>query len=137
MTGVLSQRLLHPGASTTEILQIYISLIRCFAQLDPKGVLLDRVARPIRRYLKDRDDTVKVIVAGLLADGEGGDGDGEAATSNSDVLAELAVELGRASELASQEAEDDGDLEWDDMRWVPDPVDAGPGEDAGAVHAGV
>jgi anaphase-promoting complex subunit 2 len=30
--------------------------------------MLDRIARPIRRYLRDREDTVKVIVSGLLAD---------------------------------------------------------------------
>ncbi|KAI9834999.1 MAG: hypothetical protein M1819_002722 [Sarea resinae] len=121
--NVLSQRLLQPGASTIEILQVYISLIRAFTMLDPKGVLLDRVARPIRRYLRDRDDTVKVIVAGMLADTE--DENGEPILRSGEVLVELAVELNRATELASQ-GDDDGDLDWDDMHWVPDPVDAGP-----------
>jgi anaphase-promoting complex subunit 2 len=32
----LLQRLLHPGASTVEILQVYISIIRAFHILDPK-----------------------------------------------------------------------------------------------------
>ena len=121
--SVIAQRLLHPGASTTEILQIYISLIKSFALLDPKGVLLDRVARPIRRYLKERDDTVKVIVTGLLADAE------SSAAASPDVLVELAVELSQASELAGR-GDDDGDLDWDDMAWVPDPIDAGPGKSA-------
>ena len=114
---VLSQRLLQPGASTTEILQVYISIIRAFTILDPKGVLLDRLARPIRRYLRDRDDTVKIIVGGLLADSEDD-------TSNPDALVELAIELNKLTELS--EADDDpGDLDWDNMSWVPDPVDAG------------
>ncbi|KAI9701929.1 MAG: hypothetical protein M1836_001273 [Candelina mexicana] len=121
--GVLSQRLLHPGASTIEILQIYISLIRAFSMLDPKGVLLDRVARPVRRYLRDREDTVKILVEGLLADTE--DEDGDTVQPGGEVLVELAFELNKATQLANQD-DDDGELDWDDMRWVPDPVDAGP-----------
>ncbi|KAI9760787.1 MAG: hypothetical protein M4579_001417 [Chaenotheca gracillima] len=122
--GTLLQRLLHPGASTLEILQAYISLIRSFNLLDPKGVLLDRVARPVRRYLRERDDTVRVIVAGLLANVEE-DGDDQSLQTE-DTLTELAVELNRASELSAQTTEQDGDLDWDDMEWNPDPIDAGP-----------
>lgn len=121
---MLSHRLLQPGASTVEILQVYISLIRSFSLLDSKGVLLDKVARPIRRYLKDREDTVKVIVTGLLADTE--DDDGEPAVSTGDVLVELAIELNRASEIAAHHADDDADLDWDDMNWTPNPIDAAP-----------
>ncbi len=128
--AVLSQRLLHPGASTIEILQIYISLIRAFSMLDPKGVLLDRVARPIRRYLRDREDTVKILVEGLLADTE--DEDGDPILPGGEVLVELAFELNKATELANQD-DDDGELDWDDMQWVPDPVDAGPGK---SLHRG-
>ena len=117
---VLSSRLLQPGASTTEILQFYISVIRAFAVLDPKGVLLDRVARPIRRYLRERDDTVNIVVGGLLANPED---DSNAA----DVLFELAAELSKATGLTGEDDMDDGDLDWDDMSWMPDPVDAGPG----------
>ncbi|KAI9810823.1 MAG: hypothetical protein M1827_006030 [Pycnora praestabilis] len=122
--SVLSQRLLQPGASTVEILQFYISIIRAFILLDPKGVLLDRVARPLRRYLKDRDDAVQVIVEGLLADVE--DENGEPILPGGSVLIELAHELHQITEIANQ-GDDDGELDWDDMRWVPDPVDAGPG----------
>ena len=118
-SSVLSHRLLQPGASTTEILQVYICIIRAFSVLDPKGVLLDRLARPIRRYLRDRDDTAKIIVGGLLAD-ETND------LRATDALVELAVELNKASNIASGD-DDDGEMDWDDMNWVPDPVDAGPG----------
>ncbi|KKZ68092.1 hypothetical protein EMCG_06304 [[Emmonsia] crescens] len=117
--SMLIQRLLHPGASTVEILQIYISIIRAFTQLDPRGVLLNHVARPIRRYLRERDDTVKVIVGGLLADTV--DADGQPITSSSDTLVELAIELSKAHELLLQD--DSGELDWDDMNWMPDPID--------------
>ncbi|MCJ1395155.1 hypothetical protein MMC18_008036 [Xylographa bjoerkii] len=117
-SNVLSQRLLQPGASTTEILQVYVCIIRAFAVLDPKGVLLDRLARPIRRYLRDRDDTAKIIVGGLLADETDDPG-------TTDALIELAVELNKVTNIASGD-DDDGEMDLDDMNWVPDPVDAGP-----------
>ncbi len=120
-TSVLSQRLLHPGASTVDILQMYISLIRVFSLLDPKGVLIDRVARPVRRYLRERDDTVKVIINGLLSKNSEGN------EANPSELSDLAAELNRSSERAAQ-TDDDQELDWDDMHWTPDPVDAGPGK---------
>ncbi|KAJ5880387.1 uncharacterized protein N7473_011440 [Penicillium subrubescens] len=119
---ILTQRLLHPGASTVEILQVYISIIRAFHLLDPKGVLLDRIARPIRRYLRDRDDTIKVIVSGLLAD------PAAAATKPpsyaNETLVELSTELSKAHQLSMEN--NTSELDWDDMNWMPDPVDAAP-----------
>ncbi|RAL16230.1 anaphase promoting complex subunit 2 [Aspergillus homomorphus CBS 101889] len=121
--AVLNQRLLHPGASTIEILQVYISIIRAFNLLDPKGVLLDRIARPIRRYLRDRDDTIQVIVGGLLADPADADGQ-TASTHHPDTLVELSAELTKAHQNSLRA--DSGELDWDDMNWMPDPVDAAP-----------
>lgn len=119
-SAVISDRLLQPGASTTEILQVYICIIRAFTSLDPKGVLIDRLAKPIRRYLRDREDTANIIVSGLLADV--GDDLGSA-----DVLVELAEELNNSAETMDAD-EESGELDWDDMNWMPDPVDAGPGK---------
>ncbi len=116
---VVSHRLLQPGASTNEILEVYISIIRAFTTLDPKGVLLDRVARPIRRYLRERDDTATIVVGGLLADPED-----EAMAG--DALTELAVEMCKSTSLKGADDADDGELDFDDMNWMPDPVDAGP-----------
>lgn len=119
--NVLQTRLLQPGASTVEILQIYISIIRAFRQLDPKGVLLDRIARIIRRNLRDREDTVKVIVSGLLSDTT--DENGKPLAQDPETLRELALELNRHDEDSKQ---DDNDLDWDNMEWMPDPIDAAP-----------
>ena len=118
----LNQRLLHPGASTVEILQLYISIIRAFHILDPKGVLLDRIARPIRRYLRERDDTIKVIVSGLLA--ESSSTNAAALPSSGDTLVELSAELAKAHQLSL--LNNKSELDWDDMNWMPDPVDAAP-----------
>ena len=117
-SSIVSHRLLQPGASTTEILRFYISIIRAFTLLDPKSVLLDRVARPIRRYLRERDDTVNIVVGGLLADPKD-------ETNPGDILQELAIEMNEST-TAKGEDETDGDLDYDDMKWMPDPVDAGP-----------
>ena len=121
-SAVISRRLLQPGASTTEILQVYIRIIKAFAILESKGVLLDRLAKPIRRYLRERDDTIKIIVGGLLADASDLQGHG-------DNLAELAEELNKVTRPSAID-DDGGELDWDDMAWMPDPVDAGPGKSA-------
>lgn len=52
LRAIMKQRLLHPGASTRDIITCYISSIRCLRLLDPQGVLLSRVADPIRVYLR-------------------------------------------------------------------------------------
>jgi len=120
----LSQRLLHPGASTLQILQTYISMIWSFHALDHSKVLLDRVAFPLQLYLCSREDTVRIIITGLLADVR--DPAGRLIDPPVGKLYELAQILTDPSrELGQRFGE--GDLDWHDMDWVPDPVDAGPG----------
>ena len=114
----INKRLLQPAAATLDIIQVYISVIRAFTLLDHKGVLLDRVARPIRRYLREREDTVAIVVGGLLADPENASEDGES-------LVELAIQMSNQKSLADSE-DAASDLDYDDMEWVPDPIDAGP-----------
>ena len=114
----LHHRLLQPAASTSHILKAYISIIRVFTLLDPRGVLLDRVARPIRRYLREREDAVSIVVGGLLADT---DQDG----STEDTLTELAIEMSKQKDMTKND-DKEVELDFDDMDWMPDPVDAGP-----------
>ncbi len=66
----LQRRLLHPGCSTLEILQTYISIIRALHALDPSKVLLSHVEPGLRLYLCQREDAVRVVVSGLLASPE-------------------------------------------------------------------
>ncbi len=118
--AILSSRLLQPAVSTLHILRLYMSIIWAFRRLDPKGVLLDRVARPVRRYLRDREDTVKVIVTGLFSDVE--DIEGEPLPPDAEVLNEAASELKEHGLENSKEEE--GDTDWNNLNWVPDPIDA-------------
>ncbi|KAL2173339.1 uncharacterized protein P884DRAFT_265075 [Thermothelomyces heterothallicus CBS 202.75] len=194
----LQTRLLHPGCSTLEILRTYISIIRTLYALDPSKVLLSRVEPGLRLYLCQREDAVRVVVAGLLAspeemrearkarevrkgqredtrpdDAAGQFHDLEEAANNpfgtsgpfgatpreqtletevasgyatkttsapaKDVrhptkLVELALFLNndpsiqpqsRRSRAAPAPSSDDADLDWNDLSWLPDPIDAG------------
>jgi len=120
----LNERLLHPGASTLQILQTYISMIWSFHALDHSKVLLDRVAYPLQLYLCSREDTVRIVITGLLSETE--DNHGNPILPGGDRLIELALLLNEDSEQLNKKAADD-ELDWHDMEWVPDPVDAGPG----------
>ncbi len=64
----LQMRLLHPGAHTRDIIQMYVHLVRALREMDATGVVLSRVVSPLRRYLRARKDTVRVIVASMLGD---------------------------------------------------------------------
>lgn len=111
--ALCAQRLLHSGADTTDIITYYSATIRLFLLIDPRGVLLDKVVRPIRRYLKTRSDVISKVVEGLLD---------EDARSNR--LIELAWELRApppASAARQGAAGDDHTLDW-----TPDPIDALP-----------
>jgi anaphase-promoting complex subunit 2 len=117
----VARRLLHAGVTTTHILNIYISIIRAFNELDSKGVLLDRVARPIRRYLRDREDTARIIVSSLLFEAE--DDIGNQIEPGSEISIEIAKEMNKP---ITDLDEHDYDMDWDNMSWTPDPIDAGP-----------
>ncbi|TAQ89713.1 hypothetical protein B7494_g1976 [Chlorociboria aeruginascens] len=124
-SSTLNQRLLHPGASTLQILRTYISMIWSFHALDHSKVLLDRVAYPLQMYLCSREDTVRIVIIGLLSDINSSQ-EGSTASPRGERLSELALMLNDNSEPIGGKVKDD-ELDWHDMDWVPDPVDAGPG----------
>ncbi|KAJ7214100.1 hypothetical protein GGX14DRAFT_618390 [Mycena pura] len=101
------KRLLHPGADTKLILSQYVATIRCLRIVDPPGVLLFKVADPIRRYLRERPDTIRSIVANLVGDDDSGDS--------------LVDENEPIQPLQQLEIDD-----YNDPNWDPEPIDAGP-----------
>lgn len=113
----LQKRLLHAGRSTLDILRTYIAMIRTFHKLDHSRVLLDRVAYSLQLYLCTREDTVRIIVTGLLANRE--EINTEARQTK---LVELVELLQQDSDQYRSERQDE---EWDDLNWMPAPVDAG------------
>lgn len=102
-----SKRLLHGGANTVDILYGYISGIKCFSILDSRGVLLERISRPIRRYLKEREDTTPELVSGILG----------LPSSN---ISSLADEL----KMTISKQDSDASNRQNDANWYPDPLDA-------------
>jgi len=71
----LQRRLLHPGANTAQILDVYISAIKVLRAIDAEGnnnnngqqqLLLETVTEPIKKYLRARSDTVRCIILGYV-----------------------------------------------------------------------
>lgn len=71
----LQRRLLHPGANTAQILDVYISAIKVLRTIDADGshnntgqqqLLLETVTEPIKKYLRARSDTVRCIILGYV-----------------------------------------------------------------------
>lgn len=132
-SAALQKRLLHPARSTLDILRVYISMIRTFHALDHSKVLLSRVVPSLQLYLIQREDAVRIVVTGLLASPEEVEEAQKATSSPKELrsdpgaggkLVELAMLLNDPDQQRRAEI-DDEDLDWDDMNWVPDPVDAG------------
>lgn len=117
--ATLRRRLLHSGRSTLYILRTYISMIKTFHALDHSKVLLDRVVQSLQLYLCQRDDAIRIVVTGLLSN--------PSSATPEDAKTKL-IELANLLNTASQQQRrlnEDEELDWNDMTWVPDPVDAG------------
>ncbi|KAI2473066.1 hypothetical protein F4781DRAFT_260738 [Annulohypoxylon bovei var. microspora] len=116
-SSILQKRLLHAGRSTLDILRTYIAMIRTFHKLDHTRVLLDRVAYSLQLYLCTREDTVRIIVTGLLANRE--EVNTEARNTKLVELVELLLQ--DSNEYRNERQDED----FDDLDWAPAPVDAG------------
>ncbi|KAK2463769.1 hypothetical protein APHAL10511_004207 [Amanita phalloides] len=101
------RRLLHPGADTKLILSQYVATIKCLRVVDPPGVLLFKIADPIRRYLRERSDTIRCIVSNLVGDDDTGDS---------------LIDDNEPIQPLQQTDIDD----YSDPNWEPEPIDAGP-----------
>ncbi|KAJ4458792.1 putative anaphase-promoting complex subunit ApcB [Paratrimastix pyriformis] len=116
----VATRLLHPGASTADIVQQYLTTIKALRVLDPTNVIVDAVIPDIRAYLRRRPDTVHVVLEFMFDDAHWTEVvGGPEAPPRGDVLADVPEGAG-ARELAALD-------QWLLEEWVPDPVDADPG----------
>ncbi len=71
--NALVSRLLHPGAETSQIIEVYISTIKVLREMDPSGELLQVVTQPVREYLHGRTDTIRCIITSLTDEENGGE----------------------------------------------------------------
>jgi anaphase-promoting complex subunit 2 len=104
----LIKRLNHPGADTSQIIDVYINTIKVFRVIDPSDRLLQVVAEPVRSYLRQRQNTVRCIITSLTDSEVGGD---------------LYDELRRQDvrPLEHGGADSDDEEEPPDMNWTPPP----------------
>lgn len=65
LRSILERRLLHLGASTNQILDFYVAMIKVLRIIDASDVLLHFVAAPVRAYLKARPDSIRCIISSL------------------------------------------------------------------------
>ncbi|UZJ55847.1 hypothetical protein CBS101457_005167 [Exobasidium rhododendri] len=135
----LEARLLHPGASTRDIIQFYTHLIRALRYINPSGVILSHVIGPVRTYLRARSDTIPVIVSSLLGQAgnftllrdmmrESGEGQGLGGADTSLAIYEDEEEsLTTLSMLTHDESTRMTVIpSADEEDWTPRPIDAGP-----------
>jgi anaphase-promoting complex subunit 2 len=104
----LVRRLNHPGANTSQIIDVYINTIKVLREIDPSDRLLQLVAEPVRSYLRGRNDTVRCIITSLTDAEVGGD---------------LYEELRRqdARPLENTNTDSDDEEEPPDFDWQPPP----------------
>ena len=106
--NALIARLLHPGAETSQIIEVYISTIKVLREMDPSGELLQVVTQPVRNYLKGRSDTIRCIITSLTDEENGG---------------ELYEELRRqdAKPLEEAQLDEEDEEEPPSFDWLPPP----------------
>ena len=85
---------------------------------------MDRISKPLRRYLKERNDTARIVIASLLTDVK--EMKNDKPNPVGEISEEIALEM-RQPALPNLH-EFDHDLDWADMNWSPEPVDAEPGK---------
>ncbi len=119
-----TQKLLHPAASTIDILEVYMRTIEYFQKLDPTRVLTHRITGPFRNVLNCRDETVRIILTSMLNPAT--DEHGTLIESHDDYCAPIAQMVAVYLNKRFEEYFDGVDLH--NLDWQPEPLDARPGE---------
>ena len=102
--AIIEKRLLHAGASTSQILEMYLSMISAVREIDSSDLLLNYIGDPVRKFLLQRKDTVRCIVESLR--------EGETSNLHSDLRRGGSLEY-----LADSDDEDVGPgIDWEPRR---------------------
>ncbi|CAG0899883.1 unnamed protein product, partial [Cyprideis torosa] len=97
-------RLLHAGVGTDEIILAFISAIKALRHLDNSGVILSLAVEPIRKYLRNREDTIRRVILSLTDDAAGG--------GASDLMEELQRDQRAEAEADSSDLDPDAPLHY-------------------------
>nr|CDJ96278.1 Cullin domain containing protein [Haemonchus contortus] len=114
-------QLLHIAVDTPAILNGYSLCVESLRELDPSCVIMHRVCKVIKEYLKGRPDTVRQIINYITSE------------KRDDLAAHLANRCGTIVDEDELTGANDDFLpeamnlsQW--RHWMPDPIDVGPGE---------
>jgi len=112
-------RLLHAGASTTDVVLQYINMVKALAVVDPKGVVGEAVTEPVRRYLGERQDMVRCVMMGLSEEDD-------YLASELKILRKVDPGLEKSIEMCSSDEEG---VDYDEVarkydEWEPEPADS-------------
>jgi anaphase-promoting complex subunit 2 len=116
---ILQKRLLHIGASTTQILDYYILLIKILRFIDnnqSSDILLYYITKPIRKYLLTRHDTIKCIITSIINSSNSNSNKGDEMNS---IESNLYLELKHGGSLEYSPDEDDEDNDGYCENWEP------------------
>lgn len=138
----IEQRLLHPGVNTSDILTAYVSAIKALLCLDPTGVIMENICEPLKKYLRNREDTVKCIVSNLTDDPDSSndlmeefckdlysyEGNYDMIDSNTAAPLNPSSSSGAQTSAAGPSAAQSNPAETNKLKawqlWMPDPIDA-------------
>ncbi|GMS90881.1 hypothetical protein PENTCL1PPCAC_13056 [Pristionchus entomophagus] len=123
----VTARLLHVGIQTFTILHAYASAVESLRVLDSSCVIMHRVCKVIKEYIKKRPDTVRQIITYITT--EKRHDINFAKHKNSAMVVDEDDILGFNDEFlpgGGSVLDGDDDPRWE--KWMPDPPDAQPGE---------
>jgi anaphase-promoting complex subunit 2 len=119
---ILQKRLLHIGASTSQILEYYILLIKILRFLDnnqSSDILLYYITKPIRNYLLTRHDTIKCIITSILTSSNSNNNNRSKGDDVNGIESNLYLELKHGGSLEYSPDEDDEDNDGCRENWEP------------------
>ncbi|KAL3117270.1 hypothetical protein niasHT_007673 [Heterodera trifolii] len=123
---LVRKRLLHIGVNTHDILKGYATIVEYLAQCDRSFVLVHRICRIIRDYVKQRPDTMRTIITFITTEKPGDDQSSQIANANRLTLMLDEDQLHEVNDEYVIMIDDNLENRW--MEWTPDPIDANPKE---------
>ncbi|GMR44555.1 hypothetical protein PMAYCL1PPCAC_14750 [Pristionchus mayeri] len=123
----VSAKLLHVGKPTFQILHAYASAVESLRLLDSSCVIMHRVCKVIKDYIKKRPDTVRQIITYITT--EKRHDINFSKQKHSTIVVDEDDVLGFNDEFlpgGGSVLDGDDDPRW--QKWMPDPPDAQPGE---------
>uniref|UniRef100_A0A0N5B9E1 Anaphase-promoting complex subunit 2 n=1 Tax=Strongyloides papillosus TaxID=174720 RepID=A0A0N5B9E1_STREA len=119
----INKQLLHVGVSTDVILRVYASCVESIKILDNTCVMMHRICKIIKDYIKKRPDTVRSIVNYLINDSAS---DWHTKTQQNSAMIVDEEDMAQVNDEFLPSIEENTIKHW--KEWNPDPPDAPPGD---------